>query len=179
MELTLEALLLATGLFLLRVINYSISTIRLVFISRGRRILAAVMAFLEAFIFAVVMASVITEINNISNLLAYCLGAAVGSYVGMWLEARFVVSYSTVTIIAQKKGKLITDKLREHRYAVTVTYGEGREGAVTILRSSTISRNVPALTALVKSVNPDAFIEVETVRNLQRGWVPGGPPRRG
>lgn len=178
MDLSVGALLFALLLFTLRVINYAISTIRLVFIARNMRLLAAGMAFLEALIFAVVMASIVQEIDNLLNLGAYCLGAAGGSYVGMWLESRFVVSYSTVTIITREKGQEIAEALREGKFGVTLTQGEGRDGPVTILYSSTVNKDIPFLMDIVETINASAFIEIESARKLSRGWIPGGPPRR-
>jgi len=179
MELTLAGLLFALLIFGLRVVNYTISTIRLVFIARDLRVFAAGLAFIEAFIFVVVIAQVVQDLTgNLLNLGAYCLGAAVGSYMGMWLEGRFIVSYSTVTVITHALGQEIAKALREQNYGVTLTYGEGRDGEVIIMRSTTINRDVPALMRTVREMNPDAFIEVESARTLRRGWIPGGPPRR-
>lgn len=176
--MTTEAIIAAGLIFILRVINYSISTLRLVFITRGRRILAAGLAFLEAFIFAVVMAQVVTDLNNLPNLFAYCMGAACGSYTGMMLETRFIRSYSSVHIIAQERGYEIADALRAGGYGATLTVGEGRDGAVTIVRSVTSNRDVSNLMQIVRDTQPDAFVEVEQVRPVQRGWIPGSPPRR-
>lgn len=178
LDLSLTALGVATLLFTLRVINYAVSTIRLVFIARDMRLLSAATAFLEAFIFVVVMGSVVTDLTNVLNLFAFCMGAAGGSYLGMWLEAKFVVSYSTVTIITNRQGDEIAELLRENNYGVTQTEGRGRNGPVAILRSSTINRDLPTLLDLVLAINPDAFIEIESARSLRRGWIPGGPARR-
>lgn len=182
MEFTLTLTPLAIGIailiFGLRVFNYAISTIRLVFIGRGFRLWAAIIAFFEALIFAVVIANVVRDLTDIVNLLAYCLGAAVGSYVGMWLESKFIISYSTVTIITREQGAEITDTLRKQNYGVTVSKGEGLEGTVDIIRSSTINTNIPLLISIVQGINSDAFIDIEAVRNVYRGWIPGGPPRR-
>jgi uncharacterized protein YebE (UPF0316 family) len=175
--LTPDAILFALVLFSLRVFNYAISTMRLVFIGRGWKLPAATIAFLEALIFAVVIAKVVSDLNNLTNLMAYCLGAAVGSYVGMWLEARFVVSYSTVTIITAEKGQEIANALHDNNYGATLSKGEGREGAVDIVRSTTINRDVANLLRVVHNIYPDAFIDVEAARSLYRGWIPGGPPR--
>ncbi len=177
-ELTADAILLALLLFGMRVVNYAISTIRLVFIARDMRLLSAVTAFLEALIFAVVMASVVNDLSNILNLGAYCFGAAAGSYLGQWLEARFVISYSTVTIITQDQGKEIAQALRDASYGVTVTRGEGRDGEVDIIRSSAVNRDIPKLIRIVRSISDTAFLDVEAARTLSRGWLPGGPPRR-
>lgn len=177
-ELTADAVLLALLLFSMRVVNYAISTIRLVFIARDMRLLSAVTAFLEALIFAVVMASVVKDLNNWLNLGAYCFGAAAGSYLGQWLESRFVVSYSTVTIITRDHGAAIAQALRDASYGVTVTKGEGRDGEVDIIRSSTMNRDIPGLLRIVRSISDTAFLDVEAARTLSRGWIPGGPPRR-
>jgi uncharacterized protein YebE (UPF0316 family) len=174
----MDAILGALLIFGLRVLNYSIGTIRLIFIARSERIKAASMAFFEALIFAVVMASVIAEITDGIRLLAYCLGASVGSYVGMWLEARLITSYSTVTIIASQLGPEITTHLRDLGYGVTASHGEGRDGAVMIIRSTINNRETRKLIKEVQHINEQAFIEVEHTRALQRGWIPGGPPRR-
>lgn len=173
-----EIILLALLIFALRVLNYAISTIRLVFIARGVRSLAAMMAFIEAFIFAVVMASVVSDLHNIPNLIAYCAGAAAGSYLGMTLEARLFTRYSTATIITSRSGQEIAEALREQGYGATVTRGEGRQGEVIIIRSSIINRDIPGVMKIVRSINPHAFVEVEAAQSLQRGWIPGGPPSR-
>src|SRR5262245_32249240 len=110
-DLNLATLAFATMLFALRVLNYAISTVRLVFIGRDWKFLASVLAFLEAFIFAVVMGQIVSDLTNITNLMAYCLGASAGSYVGMWLENRFIVSYSTLTVITHERGKDIIKAL--------------------------------------------------------------------
>lgn len=169
---------LALLIFALRVFNYAISTIRTVFIGRGMRMGAAVIAFFEALIFAVVIAKVVSDLSDMVVLMSYCLGAAVGSYVGMVIEARFVTSFSNVTIIARKSGKEIADKLREAHFGCTVTKGEGRDGEVAIIQSSLISRQVPHLIEIVQDVNPDAFIDISSVSNVHRGWIPNMPPRK-
>lgn len=178
LDIDTAALLAAAGIFVLRVINYSISTIRLVFIGRGMRLLAAMLAFMEALIFAVVMAGVVNDLSNLPNLIAYCLGAAVGSYAGMALESRFIVSYSNVTVFSATHGQAIAGLLRQHNFGVTATQGEGRDGKVDILHSTTTGRAVPHLIELVREIEPEAFVSIEPVRTLQRGWIPGGPPRR-
>lgn len=175
---TAEALAFAGIIFGLRVFNYSISTLRLVFIGRGMRFWAAFIAFFEALIFAVVIARVVQDLGNVMSILAYCLGASVGSYVGMWLESRFIVSYSTVTIITHENGINIADGLRKYNYGVTVTKGEGRDGQVDIIRSTTVNKDIPTLVSVVQGINQDAFIDIESARRLYRGWIPGGPPRK-
>lgn len=178
MTLTLDAFLFAAFLFSLRVTNYAVGTVRLVMIARNRRWIAAILAFIEALVFAIVMANVVTDLTNLVNLMAYCLGAAAGSYVGMVLEAQLFVSYSTVNIIAKELGHDIANALRDAGFGATLTQGEGRDGIVSIIRTSAISRDVPYVMKIVRKINSDVFVEMESIRPIHRGWIPGGPNRR-
>jgi len=178
-DITPEVMGLALLIFVLRVVNYAISTIRLVFVGRGMRGYASAIAFFEALIFALVIAQVVSSLNNLAYLLAYCLGASVGSYMGMWLEARFVMSFSKVTIMARLNGSEIAEALRRHQFGATLSHGEGRDGSVAIIHSSVVTRDIPRLMDIVRGVNADAFVNVEPVSSLRRGWIPGGPERRG
>jgi uncharacterized protein YebE (UPF0316 family) len=175
--MTAEAVLLAAAIFLLRILNYTISTIRLVTITRQQRLLSSILAFLEALIFAVVIAKVVTDLDNILNLMAYCLGAAVGSYVGIVLEARLITSYRTVNIVAQKLGHELAQALRDNDFGVTEALGEGLDGEVTMLRCVVVHREVPKLLQLTRKINPDAFIAIEEARIVRQGYVhvPGRP----
>jgi len=169
--MTAEGWLLAWGIFGLRIFNYAISTIRLVAITRQRRVLASVLAFVEALVFAVVIARVVNDLNNLPNLIAYCAGASFGSYLGMVMEARFVTSYRTVNVITQEGGHDIALALRLDGYGVTETIGEGLQGKVTMLRSVVVNHDVPKLLHIIHKVNPQAFVAVEEARAVQRGWI--------
>jgi uncharacterized protein YebE (UPF0316 family) len=180
MTLTIEGLLLALGIFVMRVLNYAIGTVRLVAITRNFRLLAAGLAALEALVFAVVIANIVTDLGNIVNLFAYCLGASVGSWAGMMIEARLITSYMIANVITSVKGHEMAVALREAGFGVTEATGEGRDGLVTTLRSVINKRDVPRLSKMVQSLNPEAFIAVEEARGVQRGWVGSGRgPRPG
>lgn len=174
MVITPEALLAAGVIFLLRVLNYAVSTVRTVAISRGRRLLSSVLAFVEAFLFAVVIASIVQDITgNILNLLAYCFGAAAGGWVGMAIESRFITGYMSITVVAHDKprGHEIAVALREAGFGVTETVGEGLQGPVNMLRSITTKREVRQALDTIRKVDAKAFIAVEEAHAIHRGWL--------
>lgn len=177
MTYTPDAVLLAALLFSMRVFNYAISTLRLVTIARGQKVIAAGLAFIEALVFALTMAGVVADLSNLLNLAAFCLGASVGSYFGMWLESKFVRSYSTVQVITGILGHELAEHLRARGFGVTETRGTGRDGEVTIVRSTVMSKEVPRIIHEIRSILPNAFIEVETARTIQRGFIAGLTPR--
>ena len=171
MEITQEAVLLAVVIFLLRIINSAVGTIRLVVMGRGRHVPSAILGFMEALIFAFVTANVITDLSNILNLVAYCGGFSVGIYVGMILEARFVTSYVRVNIITQSDGHEIAGKLREIGHGVTEVRGEGASGEVIMLSSVVHRIHTPEVLKAVYAVQPNAFVTLEETRSVQHGWL--------
>lgn len=169
--ITPEALLIASGIFILRVLNYAITTIRTVAIARQQRVFSSVLAFVEALLFAVVIGSIVKDLENAINLMAYCLGAAVGGYLGMVLESRFITSYMTINIMAHDKGKAVAEALRAQGFGVTTITGEGRDGAVTMLRCVVMNRETGQVLAITREIDDKAFIAMEETRSIQHGWL--------
>jgi uncharacterized protein YebE (UPF0316 family) len=171
-----EEILLPLAIFGLRVLNYALGTVRLVAITRQRRLLASGLAAVEALVFAVVIANIVQDLDNVINLFAYCAGASAGSYAGMWLEARFVTGFSIVSIITGPEGHVLATLLRDAGFGVTETYGEGRDGTVTTLRSVVNKREIPGISKMVHAHHPDAFMTIEEARTVQRGWLRANMP---
>ena len=174
----LETLLAAILIFILRVTNYAISTVRLVAITRQRRYLAAMLAACEAFVFAVVIANIVNDLDNVINLFAYCAGASGGSLIGMYLESRFITGYVIFNVILQNGAHALAETLRDAGFGVTETYGEGREGLVTTLRSVVNKRDLRKIKEKKKNANPEAFITIGEARAVQRGWIRAPMPGR-
>jgi uncharacterized protein YebE (UPF0316 family) len=167
----LEVVVTALMIFALRIFNNALSTVRVVFITRGMRLWSAVLAFIEAFTFAVVISSVVKDLGNWPNMLAYCGGFAVGGYVGMAIEGRFITSYVVAMVIASAKGHEIAVALREKGYGVTETVGEGRDSQVVMLRSVIQRRDVGDLSRTACAIQPDAFVSVVEARAIEHGWL--------
>ncbi len=169
--MTVEAILLAVIILVLRIINSALGTLRVIVTIHQYRWLSSILAFIEALVFAIVIANVVKDLSNFLNLMAYCGGFSLGNYLGMVIEQRYITSYMTATVIAQEKGHEIALALRDHGYGVTETVGEGRDGTVTMLRSVILQRDIPNLLKVVRQVYPDAFVSVEEARTIHKGWV--------
>lgn len=175
--MTLEALFTAGLIFVLRVLNYAISTVRTITITRQQKLLASFLAFLEALLFAVVIGNIVKDLDNFLNLMAYCFGAAAGGWVGMEIERRYITSYLVVNVISEKAHQMAL-VLRDRGYGVTETQGEGRSGPVTMLRSVVENRDLPDVLRIIRDIEQEAFIAVEEARAIQRGWLRAGLHRR-
>lgn len=167
--MTLEGPSLVIAIFVMRVMNYAIGTLRLIAIARGRRLITSVLAALEALVFALVIAGVIQDLENLANLSAYCAGASVGSWVGMELEARLIRSYMIVNIFSPM-GQQIAEVLRDSGFGVTLQRSEGRDGEVITLRSVIDKRDVKTVSNITRQIHAEAFMVAEEVSSLRHGW---------
>ena len=157
-------------IFVLRVANMSLDTVRVMMVMRGRRLAAWILGFIQTVIYVGVLTTVIQDLTNVLNLVAYAGGFATGNVVGMWVEERLAIGHINLRIISPKLGNAIVRRLREKGYAVTEIPARGKDGAVTLLNASIYRRHVGEVMAIVQTVDAEAFMTTEDVRPVRRGF---------
>ena len=168
----LELVLAALYIFLLRLVDVSAMTLRILMVMRGRKRMAWLLGFIQALIFILAIQAVLTNLDSWLNIIAYAAGFATGTVVGMRLEEWWAVGYGYVRVISARHGAELAGALREAGYGVTEVPGRGRDGSVDLLGCSVPRRRVPNVRALVEAIDPEAFITVEDVRPLSHGFWP-------
>lgn len=165
-----QAWMWAGLIFVLRVANMSLDTVRVMMVMRGRRLAAWILGFIQTVIYVGVLTTVIQDLTNVLNLVAYAGGFATGNVVGMWVEERLAIGHINLRIISPKLGNAIVKRLREKGYAVTEIPARGKDGAVTLLNASIYRRHVGEVMAIVQTVDAEAFMTAEDVRPVRRGF---------
>lgn len=158
--------------FLARVTDVSLGTLRIIFTSRGRRNIAPVLGFVEVFIWIVVVSQVVKNVHSLPAYLGYAAGFAVGTYVGMKIEERLALGTLVIRIILSQGGEDLAQRLRSAGYGVTVVNGMGAEGGVKLLYTVIQRKNLDAITKVIKSINPNSFYSVEELRTVESGIFP-------
>lgn len=159
-------------IFILRVSNNVIGTVRLILVSREKRVWGFAFASLESLLFAYTAGHVITDLNNLPNLAAYVFGFAVGGIVGMQVENRFVKSYESVTVIASREvSHEMALALRDQGHGVTEIMGEGAHGVVEELHIITHRRDLPEVLRIIHRIKNDVFVTVEHSEFIRGGWI--------
>lgn len=176
--MTLDALLQALLIFVLRVIGISLSTVATILTVQGRKFLAVLTGSLSTLVYIVAIAQVVTNLKNVPNVIAYVAGFGVGTWVGMILEGRMALGFSEVRIISTDRGEDIASALRAAGFGVTQIYGRGRAGSVSIVDVFVPRKNVSRVIRTAEEVDPQAILTVSEARTVQRGyWRPSD--RRG
>ena len=159
-------------IFVLRILNSAIGTVRLVIMSRGQRVWGFAFASLESLLFAYTAGQVITDLENIPKLAAYVLGFAVGGYVGVLIENRFYQVYDEIKIIASRPiAHQIAVALREADHGVTEILAEGAHGEVSELQIITHRRDLTDVLNIARSIKDDVFVTVEQSSFIRNGWI--------
>jgi len=168
--LTPTILLVAAGIFLLRIGDTSLDTIRMLFVMRGRKGLAWALAFGQALLFVVAISTVLSHLDNAFTILAYAAGFATGNVVGMFIEERMAIGFMQFTIISSNRGAVVASQLRQNGFAVTEIPARGQNGTVTMLQTNVKRKDMGNIEKIVLDADPAAFVTLDETRPVRRGY---------
>jgi uncharacterized protein YebE (UPF0316 family) len=164
------AILIGLIIFGLRVCDVSMDTLRVLFVVRGRKLLAWILGFLQSAIFVVAISSVLTNAKSFVLILGYAAGFATGNVVGMLIEERLAIGHIKLTIISPARGKSIIQVLRDKGYAVTEIVAQGKDGTVTMMNCYVRRKEVDDVEKIALKTDPKSFITAEDIRPVRRGF---------
>ena len=158
--------------FFARVTDVSLGTLRIIFISRGKRNLAPLLGFVEVFIWITIVSQIVSHAHNILAYLAYAAGFATGAFVGMYIENRLAIGSQIVLAIVQDHASDLTTHLHSAGYGVTCVDGEGANGPVKLVYTLVPRRNLEQVLSIIHQTHPRAFLTIQDVRSTQEGIIP-------
>ncbi|MCP1716071.1 uncharacterized protein YebE (UPF0316 family) [Methanocalculus alkaliphilus] len=155
-----------------RILDVSIGTIRIIFVSRGYRFLAPALGFFEVIIWLLAIGEIMKNLNNPAAYIAYGLGFALGNYLGILLEDRLSIGQVIVRVITRRDASVLVEMLKQGNYGVTAIDAEGATGQVKLIFLVINRSRLPEVIELIKHFNPNAFYSVEDVRSVKEGVFP-------
>lgn len=167
----LEPLLTALFVFIARVCDVSLGTLRHVMIIRGKKLFAFSIAFFESLIWIFAVSKVLTQVSDPFTAGAFALGFATGTWTGMTLEGFFKIGEQVVRIFS-RYGDSMAEVLREQGYRVTVMDGRGRDGTVQLLFVQVRRRNANTISRIARSHDNAAFIVFDDICSVHPACSP-------
>lgn len=161
-------------IFCAKIIEVSISTVRLVLINKGERVKGALLAFIEIMIWLIVVSSVL---NNITQdpikVFIYAIAFSMGNFIGVTLESKIAVGLSSIQVVVNvENGEVLADSLREKGFGVTIIDGRGKNDSRKNLLFIQLKRKkIPEAVKLIKQTNPDAYITVNDIKSMMGGYL--------
>jgi uncharacterized protein YebE (UPF0316 family) len=157
-------------IFIARICDVSMETIRVIYISKGIKYLAPIIAFFEIVIWLLAMEMVMNDLSNIANFLAFAFGFAMGTYVGLVIEEKLSIGKVILRIVTtgESNDELISF-MRSENYGTTMIDATGSRGNVKMILSLVNRAEVAHITAKIQTTNPHAFFSIEDVRYVNEG----------
>lgn len=159
-------------IFLARITDVSLDTLRIIFINRNLRYFAAVSGFFGVLIWLMVIRQIFQQMDNPLCFVAYAAGFAAGNIVGIIIENRISIGKVIIRTITRREAEDLVSVLRSKGYGVTVMDAEGMTGPVKIIFTVAERSNVGSIVETIKKYNPNAFYSVEDVRFVSEAVTP-------
>jgi uncharacterized protein YebE (UPF0316 family) len=159
-------------IFLSRIIDQSIGTLRLIFSSKGMKQLSPFFAFFESFIWLIAHSPIMKHLDNIACFVAFAGGYAAGNYIGIWLEEKISIGNVVIRLIPKKDTTPLIKHLRELNYGVTVVDVDGSLGPTKMLFTTVRRKDAKKVIEIINEFNPTAFYTIDEVRVVSEGYIP-------
>jgi uncharacterized protein YebE (UPF0316 family) len=159
-------------IFTARVVDVSIGTIRIVFVSKGKKTLAPLFGFVEVIIWLLAISQIMRNLNNFMCYIAYGGGFAMGTFVGLLIEERMALGMLLIRVMTRMDAAELITSLKERNYGVTAIPAEGPTGEVKVIYSVIRREDLKEVVEIIKRFNPKAFYSIEDVRFVSEGIFP-------
>jgi uncharacterized protein YebE (UPF0316 family) len=151
-------------IFLSRIMDVSMGTMRIIFVNRGMKNIAASLGFFEVLIWITVVASVIANMSHWSNYVAYAGGFAAGNYLGIVIEQKLKVGTQVFRIISKIASDDLLKKLSSAGFRATMLNAKGIDGQEQIIFTVAKRKSAPQVISIIQQTDPNAFYSIEDVK---------------
>lgn len=159
-------------IFLAKIVEVSLATIRTMFVAKGEKIYAALVGFFEVIIWLNVVSVVIIGISeNPGKMFAYAIGFSLGTFVGVILESKLAVGLITIQAVVDNSiGKELAEKIRSKNVGVTIVNGEGMQNDKSILIIHTQRKYKDNVISQIENEVENAFVTISDVKVINGGF---------
>lgn len=168
----MELFFMCLKIFLARIVDVSLGTVRTIMVVKGKNVYAALVGFLEVTIwFLIVKDALNNDFNSPWIVISYAAGFASGTCLGGLISSRFIKSKLNVQIIIDSEKNDLINILRDNGFAVSVVSAKGYNDSNKLLLLVEIDNTrLEVLEELVKNYDKKAFIIVNETKYVQNGY---------
>jgi uncharacterized protein YebE (UPF0316 family) len=161
---TFTLIIIPILIFCARIIDVSIGTLRLIFISRGYKLWSPILGFFEVLVWLMAIRQIMNNLTNWVNYVAYAGGYATGTFVGMYLEEKISIGKVALRIITKKDPTHLITALEKEGFTNTINDGKGPDGKVEIIQMIINRKDIKKVIEIIEKFNVHAFYSIEDIR---------------
>lgn len=161
-------------IFLARIIDVSIGTVRTVLVVKGNRLLGAILAFFEVFIWFFAAREALNTIDSILIPIFYAGGFATGTYIGTLISNNYLDGLIGIQIITKSNLALkIIKEIRASGYGVSVIDLKNTQDNISkkMLLIQLNKKRLKEITKIVRRLDPNAFVIINETKYVQKGVI--------
>jgi uncharacterized protein YebE (UPF0316 family) len=157
----------------------TLCTLRIIFLSRGMKILAPVLGFFEITIWLFAIGKVMQNLDDPACFLGFACGFTLGNYLGVLIEKRLALGNAVVRTITHRDATTLIGSLKAARYGVTSLDAEGAKGPVKVVFTVVRRKELDTVLGLIRRFDPRAFYSVDEIQDAGPGIFPERKRMRG
>ncbi|MCK4532133.1 MAG: DUF2179 domain-containing protein [Candidatus Aenigmarchaeota archaeon] len=159
-------------IFLARILDVTMGTIRIIFISKGLKYLAPLVGFFEVLVWLLAITQIMQNLTNFMNYIAYAGGFAIGTFFGIYLESKLAMGYLSVVTLTKKDPTGLIEKLEICGYKTTSIDAKGKKSNVEMVFTIVKRKRLRRVVNIIKNFDPRAFYSVEDVKYMHEIHLP-------
>jgi uncharacterized protein YebE (UPF0316 family) len=161
-------------IFFGKIIEVTISTLRIVLISRGERMVGSFAALFEITIWIMVTGTVLVNFqHDLIKVLVFAVAFATGNYFGSWLEEKLAFGLCSLHVIVQEIESIdnLVCCLRAENFGVTILNGRGKDGDRKLLIVSLRRKRINQAIRIIEENSSNAFVTACDVKIAKGGYL--------
>lgn len=156
--------LIYIAIFLFKIIEDALATLRLIVVSNGKKKLGAILQFVVTLIWIVLTGTVLMGLQkDIFKAIAFAFGALFGSYLGSVLEEKIALGTNVFMVeINRDKAQDLINNLENEKFKIS-KIKSGNDGMV-ILMITGARKQTSKVVSIIKNIDDKAVILSEKVK---------------
>jgi uncharacterized protein YebE (UPF0316 family) len=150
--------------FLAELCVVTLSTLRIIFLSRGSRYLAPFLGFFEITIWLFAIGKVMQNLGDFGCFLGFAGGFTLGNFFGVRIEQWLALGNVVVRAITNRDATGLIESLRASRFGVTSLDAEGAKGPVKVVFTVVRRKELDLVLALIRRFDANAFYSVDEIQ---------------
>ena len=160
-------------IFVSKIIEVTVGTLRMIVISKGYRREGTILSFIEIILWTFVASRVIMGIAAAPiKGIVYSIAYSIGVYLGSRVEGFIAMGRILIQAIVSKENAVpLIDSLRQRGYAVTTMAAHGRDSEKTVLMIFANRKGKDEIIGQIQKLDISAMIITNDVSTLHGGTI--------
>jgi len=149
-------------IFISKIIENSLSTLRLIVVANGKKILGAILQGIVALVWIFVTGIVIIDVNKDPiKIIIFCVGSIVGSYLGSLLEQKIGMGTNMILcVVKEEYEKNIKEKLENYQIITLCEKDKNYSILFIVMRR----KETKEISNIIKSIDNNAILISEKIK---------------